>query len=488
MVRGLSSMRPMNTRTPAPIRSIRTVHWIYVVAALLRHGFLFFTGLLLLLGIATLAIPQVPSYITQENDLQAWTLQTIQQHPYLAPLAPLGIFKLTRSPLMLAVLLGMIVTAILHQGYAFYLGWWPRGSTHIPPLSPQAAESGRLVRVVAPLADISAQVENHLRRFAPVRKEHPSFQETRYFVRYGRGAIVGSIIFFLGTAIVGVSIYLNITLGWETPPTVLAPAQPWTPGHNIPLRVTLQRVDPSGENALFLLQKDEPGGQTTAQQITPNHTLNVGNVHIRFWDAPLGVRITVTAQAQTALPLITPDGHAGREAILFFPESGDERTVLIPTYGYTVRVVGYERLPSRGYAGPVFLVQLLGEGSDTPLYTEFVTQPTQVRYKNLHLNIELVRHARVQAIYTPGSPWRWLGLLLILLGTGTALWWGPWRRFWVQLYESRSGLIVQIWADMYNVGWHIPDDVGTVYLSENLKRPLAQNNVPKREGKGRHKE
>ncbi len=442
-----------------------------MVASLLRHGFLFFTGVLFLIGLLLHVIPQVPDYITQENELQAWTLRTVQQHPYLSVLAPLGIFRLTHSPLMLVALLGMLVTAILHQGYALYLGWWPRGRPHVPPLSPQAAESGRLIRLTVPLAEIAPRVEEQLRQFASIYKEHPSFQESRYFARYGRAAIIGSLIFFSGVIAIGVGIYMNMTLGWETPPTVLAPGQPWTPGHNLPLRVTLQQVAPTGNKALFLLQEDEPGGQTTVQQIAPDHTLNMGNVHIRFLDAPLGVRITVTTQARTALPLITPDGHAGREALLFFPVSGDERTVLIPTYGYTVRIVGYERLPSRGYHQPVFLVQVLGEESDTPLYTEFVTQSSQVKYKNLHLNIELVRHARVQALYTPGSPWRWMGLLVILMGTAVALWGGPWRRFWVQLYESRSGLIVQVWADMYNMGWHAPDDVGTAYLAERLKTP-----------------
>ena len=459
----------MNTRTPTPIRSIRTTHWIYVVAALLRHAFLFFTLLLFLFGLATHIIPQAPGYLTRESDLQSWVLHTTQQHPALAPFTSLGIFTLTRSPILIATLFGMIITAVLHQGYAAYLGRWPRSTVRVPPLSPQAGESGRLVRITAPLADIASRLERHLRAHTTIFKEHPSFQETRYFVRQGRGAITGSIIFFLGAIAVGLGIYLNVALGWETAPTVVAPNQPWAPGHNIPLRVVLQDVDESGDRALFLVQKDEPGGTATAHHLTPHHTLNIGNLHIRFLDAPLGVRVSATARAHATLPLITPDGHAGRDALLFFPTSGDERTVLIPTYGYTVRIVGYEHLPSRGYTGPVFLVQLLGEDNDTPLYTEFVTQPTRLKYKNIYLNIELVRHARIQGVYTPGNPWRWLGLLFVLLGAGWALWRGPWRRFWVQLYESRNGVIVQVWADMYNLGWHVPDDIGATYLIEHLK-------------------
>ncbi len=95
----------------------------------------------------------------------------------------------------------------------------------------------------------------------------------------------------------------------------------------------------------------------------------------------------------------------------------------------------------------------MGE-DETPLLSEFITESKTLELQGITLQIVVVRHALVQAVYRPGRLGRWVGLVLTLLGVGVALLGGPFRRVWVQLYSHGRGTIVQVWEDRYNLGWH----------------------------------
>ena len=410
---------------------------------------------LLILHMLMLVIPQQPVYIQSPAEAQAWLYSASVSAPWVRQAARLGLTTLARSPLYRGVLLLLIALMPLHTLYALYVAFWPRPARSVPPLSPQAVERGRFEHVPKPLAQVQDMVLARLAPLTVVAEAHPSYQEARFFARGGMKAIWGTLIFLGGVFVFALSVYRAAVFGWETPPTIVAPGDSWDVGHRSGIRVSLLAEEEAGAYAgdLFLIQVQGRASEGQVYTIPEGGRVSLGAVEIRHLASPPGVRLQATTRTGAPIPLVTPDGQAGRDVVLVFPQSGDERTALIPTYGLQVRVVGYSALPERGFPGRVFLVQVLGE-DETPLLSEFITESKTLELQGITLQIVVVRHALVQAVYRPGRLGRWVGLVLALLGVGVALLGGPFRRVWVQLYSHGRGTIVQVWEDRYNLGWH----------------------------------
>ncbi len=452
--RGLSYIPTMNTSPTTATGLITRNRLGYVIPPLLAYSLGGVLAAILLLVLISRLLPQMPWYLEDPAEVHAWLLAAQRQVPMPDVLNTLGLFTITRSPLLRALLILAAVLAWLHVGYAGYLGFWPRSGTRVPPLSPQAAEGGLVRQWARPFPEMQATLQQRLSGQALVAEEHPTFEEARYFLRVGSAGVWGSLFFFLGVILIATGMYWALTFGWETPPTIIAPDQPWDLGHGTGIRVNLIRAgeDDQGPASLFFVQpRDKEGAVYT---VPVGGSVRVHGVELRHLGAPLGMSVRVTSRADTPIPLQRPDGRAGRELLLLFPTSGSERTVLIPTYGLEVRIVGYESLPERGYEGPVFLVQVIGQEEETPRYSAFIAGPTEVEVSGLRLTLNVVRHARVQAVYYPGRVVRLVGVLLALVGVLLALARGPLRRVWVQAYGDDRVTIAHAWGDVYNVGWH----------------------------------
>ncbi len=453
LVRGLFPVQTMSTDTIAPPTSHARVHPRHFLVVYLHTLFALALVLLLVLHGLTLVIPQQPSYIRTETEIHAWIRTAAASTPWVVQAAAVGATALLTSPLYRGVLLLIIALAVMHIFLALFLMLWPRPGTRVPPLSPWAAERGRFEHLTVPLAEAQAHVLRRLRDVTVVAEEHPSYQESRYFARGRMVAVWASVLFFVGMLVFALGLYVAAVFSWETPPMILAPGQSWDLGHGSGVRVSLLSAEEAGDRAgdLFLIQK-ESASEGQVYPIPSGASLFLGDMEIRHLDAPPGLHLQATTPAGVAVPLLTPEGHAGRNVVLVFPTSGDERTVLIPTYGLEVRVVGYSELPERGYAGQVFLLQVRAENREAPVITEFITDVAQIAVDGLTLQVTPVRHARVQARYTPGRSLQWVGLLMALGGMVVVLWRGPFRRVWVQLYSHDRGTIVQTWEDQYILG------------------------------------
>ncbi len=429
-----------------------------LVPSLLRWLLLLALVLLFVLGWLTRWLPQMPAYVTTPTDARAWLLTVTPHVPYGQQLAAWGLFALTRTPLFQGLLLGAMLATWAHLGYLFYLGRWLGTHPTVPPLSPQAAEGGAVRRVSRPLRDVFLNMQRYWQRRGTLVEEPVSFEEIRLFVREGRGGWWGSLLAFVGVLGVLTGVYLAVTQGWETRPTVLTPEQPWDVGHGTDIRVTLLAREAASPAAgpMFFVQHRRHPNRNRVYALRPGEVLRVEGVELRYLDAPLGLMLQVNSAAGTPLPLQEPTGRAGKQVALLFPTSGAEQVVIVPTYGYQIRVVGYTALPERGFTDPVFLVQVLAPDGETVIRSTFITQSTTLDAGPLSLQVRLVRHARVQAAAYPGRGLAWAGALAFLLGAAWALWRGPYRRWWIRLHEAPFGTVVQVWGDQYNMGWHAP--------------------------------
>ena len=445
-------IRPVATR-------IRDQQSFPLLVLALRYLFAFFLLLTLFLGALTRLLPQMPPYLTNANEIRAWLLTETQGLPLGEWLNRLGAFTITRSIIFRGTLLLTIVLAWLHLFYALYLGLWPPRGTFVPPLSPIALQGYRLFQFSRRVDSIRQQVRAWLLGQGLIAEEHPTYQESRFFLRRGTRGAYASALFFLGVVCLWAAMYWGVTRGWMTSPVVLAPGQPWDIGHGTRIRLTLRGQGTTGNGrpgALFLVQVHGREEETTVRAISLGGSIRVDGVTVRYLEAPLGLSVSVTDRADTPVPVQTAEGGAGKEAVLLFPTSGTERIVLLPMHGLQIRVVGYNALPERGYTGPVFLVQVLSEDNPTPRLSTFVDGNADLDVDGLQVHLRLVRHAKVQAVAYPGRRGRWAGALLALLGALAAILWGPLERVWVQVFGNEHVTLVQVWGEMYNLGWHVP--------------------------------
>ncbi len=419
--------------------------------------------LILLLGITSRVLPQMPPYLQDTPQASTWLLQAQQSFPYLQSFP--GLFTITRTPLFRGTLLFLILCTWLHVGYAVYLGFWPRRGTQVPPLSPQAMESSGIWQIPTPFRELQARLRQHLSPRGLVAIDHPAFNETRFFIRYPLSALSATLMLFLSTGLVALGLYLGVTFGWETPPVTLAPGQPWDVGHGTGLRLTLldrQVVDPPNARAIFVQYLDTPD-RNIVRAVQPGQRLSLDGVTLHYLDNALGLALQVIDRAGTPLPLQTPSGRTENTITLLFPASGSEEVVLLPTLGYQLRAVGYTALPERGYTSPVILLQLIDRDGQTVLYNEFLATSRRLTVEGLTVDARLVPHVQVQITAYPG---RWLvltGGLGALLATLLGLRTGPFRRWWVRLQEAPTGTVVQAWSDMYNMGRHRPTSARDVW-------------------------
>lgn len=438
----------------SPIAHIR-LRPLYFLSPALSYLFGVSIAALLVLHVLMRVIPQQPAYIRSAAEAQAWLFAVSTRAPWAAQAARVGATTLARTPVYRGLLLLIVALVPLHTAYVLYLAFWPRPGTEVPPLSPQAAERGRFEHVTQPPEEVQAKAPRLLAPLTVVAEAHPSYQEARYFARGGMWAVWGSLLFFLGFLLFAWSLYWGTTFGWETRPTIIAPGESWDVGHGSGIRISLLREEEAGAQAgdLFLVQMQGRASEANVHVIPVGKSISLGAVEVRHLDSPPGMRLQATTRGSVPIPLVTPDGQAGRDVVLVFPQSGDERTVLVPTYGLEIRVVGYASLPERGFRDRVFLFQVFGE-EESPLLSEFITQSKTLEIQGITLNATVVRHAQVQAVHHPGWRWRWAGLGLALVGIVLALMRGPFRRMWMQLYSHTRGTIVQVWEDGYNIGWH----------------------------------
>ncbi len=438
----------------SPIAHIR-VRPLDLMPVLLAYAFGLLLVLLLILHLLMFLIPQQPAYIQSPAEAQAWLYTVSASAPWVAQAARLGMTTLTRTPFYRGVLLLLMALIPVHVLFTLYLAFWPLPGRFVPPLTPQAIERGRFEHVPVSLPRAQEMVLERLAPLPLVAEAHPSYQEARFFARGGMKAIWGSLLFFLGLFVFAFSLYRGAVFGWATPPTIVAPGESWDVGHGSGIRVSLLAEEEAGAfvGDLFLVQVEGRASEGNVYTIAEGAHISLNAVEIWHLASPPGVRLQATTRTGVPIPLVTPDGQAGRDVVLVFPRSGDERTVLIPTYGLQVRVVGYSALPERGFSEQVFLVQILGEDA-SPLLSEFMTDSKVLEIQGITVQVDMVRHAQVQAVYRPGRVGRWVGLGLALVGMVIALLGGPFRRVWVQLYSHGQGTIVQIWEDRYNLGWH----------------------------------
>ncbi len=422
---------------------------------------LFGLGLIVLslLILVSFLTPQLPPYLTQPHEIDAWLLATRREVPLSTLWQRLGLFAVTRSPAFQGTVLFSLWLAWLHAFYALYLGLWPASPSHIPPVSPIAAEGGRVFQLNRNIDDVLDHVRAWASAHGLVVEEHPSYQESRFFTRLGRGGAYGSALFFLGVVLFLGGLFWGTTRGWTTPPIVLSPGQPWDIGHDTGVRVTLRGEGTTANghaSTLFLIEVHGQKTQTTVRAIPRGEAILVAGVSLRYLKTSLGVRVSASDPAGTPVPIQTPQGIAEREAILQFPTSGTERSVFLPMQGLQVRVVGYTALPERGYSGPVFLVQVLADGKSVPEVSTFLKQNTMMKVGGLQIHIDLVHQAQVQAAHYPGGNSRLAGTVLTLLGALIAIMRGPLQRVWIQVVGHETLSLAQVWGEQYNLGWHRP--------------------------------
>ncbi len=412
----------------------------------------------LFLGLLTRFLPQMPTYVYQTPQAQTWLLQVAPRYPFLVGGSLESLFYITRTSIFRGLLLVLVFVPWLHIGYALYLAFWPRRGTAVPPLTPQATESSGVRQVTVPFRDLQAQTQRHLERNGLVAVEHPSFDETRFFIRQSPWAIGASVLAYVGLALVGLGIYMATTFGWETPPVILAPEQPWDIGHGTGLRLTLldRQVATPPDAEVFFVQYLAAPERNVVRAIQPGQKFTLNGLTLHYLDNALGLALRVQDPAGTPLPLQPPGGRTANEMTLLFPTSGSEEIVLLPTLGYQLRAVGYAALPERGYTTPVILLQVIDRDGKTTLYSAFLADSQQISVKGLLINARLVPHARVQVTAYPGRRIAWAGALGFLVGALWSCLRGPFRRWWIRLQEVPRGTVVQVWGDMYNMGRHRP--------------------------------
>ncbi len=440
----------------SPTNAVPALRFAILLPFLLAWSFGLVLVVLLCLGLVSQLFPQQPPYLTP-HEIEIWLLSVQHKTPYTRWLYRMGFFAVTRTLLFRGLILSAILLSWLHVAYAAYLSLWPRKGGPVPPLHPIAGEGGHLWHLKEPLDTVKTRIKNRLHPLPLVAEMHPSFQEARYFFRIGHGGAWGSITFFIGVILFLSALYWGLTHSWVTRPVVLVPGRPWTIKQARSLQIILHHVDRAGTRprAHILVQSEEEGGNSQGYTLLQGQTLRVRKLYIRYLDTLVGLSLEAVDREGTPVPVQPPEGGGERQVILLFPESGTERLVFLPTQGIHIRVVGYTSLPQRGFSHPVFLVQLLDETGEL-LYSDFIDKEAHITVHHITVHVKPTEGVRFQAFAYPGASARALGFLLVIIGFLWALFKGPLRRLWIQVFGNERTTIVQGWGDVYNVGWHKP--------------------------------